>query len=383
MSDPASLHVPFNRPTVAPDQLAYVTESFSSPKISGDGPFTQRAVRAFREHLDTDRVLLTPSCTAALEMSGLLLNVGPGDEVIVPSFTFVSSANAYALLGARLVFADVDPVDFNIDPDHVRSLMTERTKVVVAVHYGGVAADVERLSAICAEFGAALVEDAAHGMFARHDGVPLGRFGALATFSFHETKNVSCGEGGALVVNDDALWDRARIVREKGTDRSRFLDGLVDKYTWVDRGSSYLLADPLAAVLLAQVEFAAEIQRRRRHAVQRFHDELSTWAAANGARMPPRSATPDSEAAHLFPLLLPDRSDRDRFLKHTGSCGVSSVFHYLPLHDSPFGARFDGAECPVTTDVSARLARLPLFSDIGDDEIDRVVEAVTSFEAHG
>lgn len=372
--------VPFNRPAVAPNQLAYVTESFSSPRIAGDGPFTERAVRVLGEYLGTERVLLTPSCTAALEMCCLLLNLGPGDEVIVPSFTFVSTANAFALLGANVVFADVDPLTFNIDPDHVRSLMTDRTRAVVGVHYGGVAADVDRLAATCQGGGATLIEDAAHAMFARRDGTPLGAFGALSTFSFHETKNVSCGEGGALVINDERLWDRARIVREKGTDRSRFREGLVDKYTWVDRGSSYLLADPLAAVLLAQLEFATVIQARRRHAVERFRDELSAWADLNGVWMAPAAPAPADTAAHLFPMLFPNEQERDRFLKHAAGLGITSVFHYLPLHSSPFGKRFGGGDCPVSTDVSSRLARLPLFSDIANDEIDRVVEAVMRFE---
>ena len=372
--------IPFNRSTVAPHQIDYVTASFLSEKISGDGPFTERATQAMAQLMGTDRVLLTPSCTAALEMCALLLDIGPGDEVIVPSFTFVSTANAFALFGATIVFADVDPVDFNIDPSQVEALFTDRTKAVVAVHYGGVPAEVERLAALCDQHGATLIEDAAHAMFATHDGRALGTVGALSTFSFHETKNVSCGEGGALVVNDPELWDRARIVREKGTDRSRFLEGLVDKYTWVDRGSSYLLADPLAAVLLAQLEFGATIQQRRRDAVERYRSGLARWTDDHDVVLPPAAKVPGESAAHLFALLLPDRAERDRFLAHTREHGVASVFHYLPLHDSPCGERYGDRPCPVTTDVSARIARLPLYSDITPDEADRVVEVVTSFE---
>ena len=380
MTSRARREVPFNRPTVAPNQIAYVSESFSSDKISGDGPFTERAVEALGGVLGTDRVLLTPSCTAALEMCALLLGIGPGDEVIVPSFTFVSTANAFALFGAKVVFADIDPVDFNIDPAHVEQLLTDRTRAVVAVHYGGVAADLERLGSLCADRGIALVEDAAHSMFATHDGRPLGRFGALATFSFHETKNLSCGEGGALVVNDERLWDRARIVREKGTDRSRFLEGLVDKYTWVDLGSSYLMADPLAAVLLAQLEFSSTIQDRRRHATARYSSELEVWAKTNDVVLPSPAQPLNQSAAHLFALLLPTRSERDRFLAHARSLGVSSVFHYLPLHSSPFGERCGAVTCPVTDDVSARLARLPLYSDMTAEDLDLVIDAVGSFE---
>lgn len=380
-TSPSGIAVPFNRPTIAPNQLAYLAESFGSEKICGDGAFTARAVGALEQHLGTSRILLTPSCTAALEMCAILLDIGPGDEVIVPSFTFVSTANAFALMGASIVFADIDPVDLNVDPVQVESLVTERTKAIVAVHYGGVPADLQRLLALCERHDIALIEDAAHSLFASHRGQPLGSFGVMSTFSFHETKNASSGEGGALVINDERLWDRARVIREKGTDRSRFLEGLVDKYTWVDRGSSYLLADPLAAVLLAQVEFAATIQARRRRAASTYHRELASWAAANGVAVT-RSDLPEEErAAHLHAMLLPSREERDRFLAHARQRGVTAVFHYLPLHSSPAGRRFGEYDCPVTDDVSGRLARIPLFSDVTDAEVERVVETVLSFEA--
>jgi dTDP-4-amino-4,6-dideoxygalactose transaminase len=379
--------IPFNRPTIAPRQLDYVAESFASDKISGDGAFSHRVTDHLADDLGTDRILLTPSCTDALEMCALLLDIGPGDEVIVPSFTFVSTANAFAMFGARPVFADIDPIRFDIDPDHVASLVTERTRAVVAVHYGGAAAPIDRLTAICDEHGLAFVEDAAHALLGRHGGQPLGRFGALSTFSFHETKNISCGEGGALVVNDEGLWDRARVLREKGTDRARFMEGLVDKYTWIDKGSSYLLADPLAAILLAQLEFSSEIQQRRTAAWSTYAAELAAWAKENEITLPTPAPDGDVDPAHLFAILLPTPEARRRFLEHTRSRGVTTVFHYLPLHRSPYmtGQADNGAlagdDCPVTDDVSARLARLPVFSDVRPDEVPRVLEAVLSFEA--
>jgi len=379
MADP----VPFNRATVAPRQLEYVGESFASSKLAGEGPFTERAREALAALLGTEQLLLTPSCTAALEMSALLGGIGPGDEVIVPSFTFVSTANAFLLMGARPVFADIDPVTMNIDPDSVARLLSERTRAVVPVHYGGRPCDMARLSEMAATVDAMVIEDAAHGLFAAHGGTPLGRLGSLSTFSFHETKNLSCGEGGALVVNDPELWERACVIREKGTDRTKFMLGLTDKYTWVDVGSSYLLADPLAAVLLAQIEYAAETQRRRGDAVTTYLTELAGWAQDHSVTLPPPAAAGDEPAFHMLPLLLPDPATRNRFLQHCRDHGVLSVFHYLPLHRSPMGERLGAApeSCPVTDDVSSRLARLPVFSDMEPWERDRVTEVVLSFEA--
>jgi dTDP-4-amino-4,6-dideoxygalactose transaminase len=340
-------------------------------------------VEAFADLVGTSRILLTPSCTAALEMSALLLDLNHGDEVIVPSFTFVSTANAFVLMGAKVVFADIDPVTLNLDPASTKDRVTERTKAIVPVHYGGTPCDMASLILLAEQAGATVVEDAAHGLFASHKGTPLGRFGALATFSFHETKNLSTGEGGALVVNDESLWERAQVLREKGTDRTIFMLGLVDKYTWVDTGSSYLMADPLAAVLLAQIEFSAETQRRRLDTVIAYRAHLADWAAEQAVILPPEVAAGDTEAGHMFPLLFDSKLTRDRFIDHCRGLGVQSVFHYLPLHDSPMGRRLGAspAECPVTSDVSARLARLPVFSDITVDERDRVLDVVVKFES--
>jgi dTDP-4-amino-4,6-dideoxygalactose transaminase len=372
--------LPFNRATRAPRQVEYLAASFFSDRISGDGPFSHRCVEALGGHLDSERVLLTPSCTSALEMSALLSGVGPGDEVIVPSFTFVSSANAFLLFGATPVFADIDPFRFNVTPESIADAITARTKAVVVVHYGGISCDMTRIRRLCDEHGLILIEDCAHALFASSCGRPLGTHGDLATFSFHETKNVTCGEGGALLVNRDEWWDRALIVREKGTDRTRFMLGQVDKYTWVDRGSSYLLADPLAAIVLAQLEFVDVIQARRKEAWLRYATELPSWATRVGAQLPTEVTRHDVSPYHLFPVLLADNASRDAFLEHCRSYGVTSVFHYLPLHESRIGRQLaPDAQCPVTVDVSGRLARLPLFSDITRAEVDRVIDVVTKF----
>ena len=360
--------------------MEYLAASFFNDRISGDGPFSQRCVDALASHLDSSRVLLTPSCTSALEMSALLSGVGPGDEVIVPSFTFVSTANAFLLFGAKPVFADVDPVHFNVTPDSIAAAITPRTKAVVVVHYGGVSCDMIRIKRLCDEHGLILIEDCAHALFATSCGRPLGTHGDLSTFSFHETKNVTCGEGGALLVNREDWWDRALVVREKGTDRTRFLLGEVDKYTWVDRGSSYLLADPLAAIVLAQLEFVDVIQARRTEAWHRYASELPEWAAEVGAQLPTDVTTHEVSPYHLFAILLADAGARGRFLEHCRSHLVTSVFHYLPLHESRIGRQLDpDADCPVTVDVSGRLARLPLFSDIRPEEVDRVIDVVSAF----
>jgi dTDP-4-amino-4,6-dideoxygalactose transaminase len=380
MAPSSELVLPFNRATRAPRQVEYLAASFFSDRISGDGPFSRRCVDALSAHLRSERVLLTPSCTSALEMSALLSGVGPGDEVIVPSFTFVSSANAFLLFGATPVFADIDPVRFNVTPESIFAALSPRTKAVVIVHYGGVSCDMPRIRRLCDEHGLILIEDCAHALFASSCGRPLGTHGDLATFSFHETKNVTCGEGGALLVNREDWWDRALIVREKGTDRTRFMLGEVDKYTWVDRGSSYLLADPLAAIVLAQLEYVDVIQARRKDAWLRYAAELQRWAKLVDAQLPTEADDGDVSPYHLYPVLLADNAMRDRFLAHCKAEGVTSVFHYLPLHESRVGRELDpDADCPVTVDVSGRLARLPLFSDITPEEVERVIDTVTSF----
>jgi len=372
--------IPFNRPTVAPRQLDFVSEAFASGHLSGDGDFTKRAA-AHLEHLhDGATVLLTTSCTAALELSALLLELQPGDEVIVPSFTFVSSANAFAVMGARLVFVDIDPVTLNLDPAEVAKVIGPRTRAVVAVNYGGVAAVTDDLLELARRHDVVIIEDNAHGLFGSDAGRPLGTRAALSTLSFHETKNVTCGEGGALVINDERYVERAEILREKGTNRSRFFRGMVDKYTWIDVGSSYLMSDVNAAILLAQLEHSEVIQARRRSAVRTYATELADWASSIGVVLPHEHFDAGSPY-HLFPLLLPDLESRTAFLAFTREHGVATTFHYIPLHSSPGGERYGSAPfgCDRAQNVSDRLARLPLFSDLAEHEVDEIVRVVRRF----
>ena len=373
--------IPFNRPTMAPAAPAYLEEVLRTGKVSGDGPFTAAASATLSEIHDGARVLLTTSCTHALEMSALLLDVGPGDEVIVPAFTFVSTANAFALRGATVVFADIRPDTLNIDEQHVEQLVSERTRAIVPVHYAGVGCEMDALGAIASSAGARIVEDNAHGLFGRKGGRPLGTFGAMSTLSFHETKNLSTGEGGALVVNDPELVERAEIIREKGTNRSKFFRGQVDKYTWVDIGSSYLPSELVSAVLVAQLEIAHEVQARRAAIWHRYHVELADWAADNGVRRP--VVPDDAECAwHMYYLLFPGLAERTAFIDHMKARGILTVFHYLPLQSSPMGRRLGSdRQCPVTDSVADRLVRLPFYTSMTDAEQDQVVEAARAFGA--
>jgi dTDP-4-amino-4,6-dideoxygalactose transaminase len=313
-------------------------------------------------------------------MAALLLDIGPGDDVVGPSFTFVSSFNAFVLRGARPVFADVRPDTMNLDPASLESRLTPRTRAIVVVHYAGVACDMEAIGRIAASRGIPIVEDNAHGLFGAWRGRPLGTFGALAALSFHETKNVTCGEGGALVVNDPAFAERAEILREKGTDRSKFFRGEVDKYAWRDLGSSYVPSDILAAFLFAQLERREEIQRRRLACWHAYRDGLAGWAAASGVALP---AIPDGceQPGHLFYLVLPSAAARDAFLAHMRELDIGAVFHYLPLHLSDMGRRFGGrsGDCPVTERVSACLVRLPLSGGLTDAEQREIIETVIRF----
>ena len=374
--------VAFNRVWLGGTEARYMAEVLASGHLCGDGPFTKRAAAWLEHELGAPRVLLTTSCTHALEMCALLLGLGPGDEVIVPAFAFVTTASAFALRGARLVFADVRADTLNLDERALGGLVTQRTRAIVALHYGGVACEMDELARLAGGSGAALVEDNAHGLFGTYRGRKLGTLGRLATQSFHETKNLTCGEGGALVVNDAELVARAEVVREKGTNRARFLRGQVDKYTWVEQGSSYLPAELLAAFLLAQLEASATIQAARMRVWQRYARELESWARATGVALPvvPAHCT---HPAHMFHLLLPELAARTAFLQHLRERGIQAVFHYQPLHLSEVGRALGGrpGQCPVTEDVADRLARLPLHAGLTDEEQERVLAAVTSFRA--
>ncbi len=372
--------IPFNRPAQLDPELAYVKEALERGHLAGDGPFTKRCHSLLEQITATRKVLLTTSCTHALEMSGLLLNLAPGDEIIVPSFAFVTTVNAFVLRGAVPVFVDVQPTTLNLDPKLIEQRITKRTKAIIVLHYGGVSCDMDEILAIAARHSIPVVEDNAHGLFGKYKGKNLGSLGALATQSFHETKNISCGEGGALLINDPSLMQRAEIIREKGTNRSRFFRGQVDKYTWVDLGSSYLPSDILAAVLCAQLEAHERIQARRRAIWQRYEQELKDWAASNGATLP---HVPEycEQAYHMFYMLMPNLDLRRDLIAHMKERGMQAPFHYLPLHLSDMGVKFGGkaGDCPVTEDLSDRLLRLPLFFDLNEDQQTRVIKGVHEF----
>lgn len=369
--------IPFNRPSLVGPELEWMAEAVAGGCISGDGAFTRRCQEILERELGVPRSFLTTSCTHALELAALLLDVGPGDEVIVPSFTFVSTANAFVLRGARPVFADSRPDTLNLDEERLEELVTPRTRAIAVVHYAGVGCAMERVMEVAAAHGLAVVEDNAHGLFGRYRGRWLGTFGALATQSFHETKNFTCGEGGALLVNDPALVPRAEILREKGTDRSRFFRGEIDKYTWVDVGSSYLPSDLLAAFLAAQLEAREAVQARRRAIWEAYRDGLADWAGEEGVRLP---AVPEGceQAYHLFYLMLPGLDARTALIAHLRARGVHAVFHYVPLHLSAMGRRFGGrpGDCPVAEAAGDRLLRLPFYNSLRDDEQERVIAAV-------
>jgi dTDP-4-amino-4,6-dideoxygalactose transaminase len=371
--------IPFNRPSLMGNEIAYITQSVTEGHISGDGSFTKRC-HALLEELLGARALLTTSCTHALEMAALLLDIEPGDEVIVPSFTFVSTVNAFVLRGAKPVFCDIRPDTLNLDEAQLPQLITPKTRAIVPVHYAGVGCEMDEIMCLANERGIAVVEDNAHGLFGKYRGKLLGTFGAFATQSFHETKNVYCGEGGALLLNDPRYVERAEIIREKGTNRSRFFRGQVDKYTWVDIGSSYLPSDVLAAFLLAQLEVRDLIQARRRHIWERYHAALAPWAAEHGARRPIVPAHCE-QAYHMYYLILPSLAARMALIAHLKAQRILSVFHYLPLHLSDMGQQFGGrvGDCPVTERVSDCLLRLPFYNTLAEDDQDRVIAAIMAF----
>jgi dTDP-4-amino-4,6-dideoxygalactose transaminase len=375
-----TISIPFNRPCLAGNEYKYIAEAITNGHASGDGPFTRRCHELLERELGVPKALLTTSCTHALEMAAMLLDCGPDDEVILPSFTFVSTANAFVLRGARIVFSDVRRDTLNLDESHLEALITPRTKAVVLVHYAGVSCEMNSICTIAQRHGVRLIEDNAHGLFARYKGKYTGTFGTLATQSFHETKNVTCGEGGALLVNDRGLIERALVLREKGTNRSQFFRGQVDKYTWVDIGSSYLPSDLLAAFLFAQLEGRDEIQRKRKRIWETYRTQFADWATQRGVGLP--VVPVDCEQAyHMFYLILPSFEYRQALIRHLKAQGILSVFHYVPLHLSDMGRKCAAQEahCPVTEELSLRLLRLPFYNDLTETEQARVVDAVTSF----
>ncbi len=374
------IRIPFNRPFATGDEFEYVRAAISASKFSGDGPFTAECHRLLEKSLGVQKVLLTTSCTHALEMAALLLNVGPEDEVIVPAFTFPSAINAFVLRGSKPVFVDVRADTLNIDERQIEQHLSDRTKAIFLVHYAGVGCELDMIMPLARRHNIGVVEDNAHGLYGKYRGRFLGTFGEVATLSFHETKNFSCGEGGALLINDVQLNERAEIIREKGTNRSRFFRGEVDKYTWVDVGSSYLPSDLLAAFLRAQLEHRDQIQSRRREIWETYSRELASWAEANGVRLP--VVPPECEQTyHMFYVIMPSLESRQALITHLRCSGILGVFHYLPLHLSPMGLRFGGrqGDCPVTEDLSDRLLRLPFFTGMSSSEQSQVIEAVSAF----
>lgn len=365
--------------------MNYLAQVIANGHISAKGPYTKRAEELLRSKLGALDVLLTTSCTDALEMTAMLLDLGPGDVVIVPSFTFSSTATAFARQGASIRFCDIRTPDLGLDPDHVEASVDERVKAIVTVHYAGVASDVLRLREIADRHGIPLIEDNAHGLFAEHRGAKLGGFGQMSTVSFHETKNFVCGEGGALVINDPAFIDQAHILLDKGTNRREFLEGLTDKYTWQGHGSSFGLSDMLAAFLLAQLERATEIQAKRRCVHENYVRLLSSDAARLGVTLPYEHPG-DKPADHMFYVLLPVASQRADVIALMRAEGVNPTFHYVPLHSAP-GAQVlvdRHQECPVTDDISSRLLRLPFYNDLTLGDQERVVATfVQAMEKQG
>jgi len=348
--------------------------------ISGDGEFTKKCHSLLESQLGCNKVLLTTSCTHALEMAALLLDIQSGDEVIVPSFTFVSTVNAFVLRGAFPRFIDCRPDTLNMDETKLEKLITKKTKAILPVHYAGVGCEMDKISAIAQAKRIAIVEDNAHGLFGKYKGKYLGTFGTFATQSFHETKNFTSGEGGALLINKSQYIEQAEIIREKGTNRSRFFRGMVDKYSWVSIGSSYLPSDILAGFLFAQLENWQKIQAKREHIWNFYNQNLKNWSEKEGVRLPIVPPGCD-QSFHMFYLLLPDLEKRSAMIKHLKDRGVDAVFHYLPLHLSDMGLHFGGkpGDCPITERVSDQLLRLPFFYDLSDNELEQVADAVTSF----
>ena len=374
------IHIPFNKPSVTGSELIYVGQAVAGAHASGDGPFGKRAEAMLEKCFGANRVLLTTSCTSALELAALLCDLQPGDEVIVPSYTFVSTANAFVLRGATPVFVDIRPDTLNIDERLIEQAITPRTRAIFPVHYGGVGCEMDTIMDIADRHGLLVVEDAAQGVCARYKDRWLGTMGHLGCYSFHETKNVSCGEGGALVVNDPALECRAEILREKGTNRSQFMRGEVDKYSWVDVGSSYVLSDMLAAFLVGQIENMEKITRRRGEIFDLYSAMLAPLAERGLIRIPvvPKHC---ATSYHMFYVLTADIEERTALIAHLRAAGIFAVFHYVPLHSSPFAQSLGTPQTnlPMTDELSARLLRLPMYFDLTDWEVEEVASVVLDF----
>lgn len=374
------MKIPFNKPGIVGNEFEYIKQTIHEMHISGDGMFTKKVHKLLEGQLGVEKALLTTSCTHALEMAAILLDIKPGDEVIVPAFTFVSSVNAFVLRGARPVFIDIHQDTLNLNETQLERLITAKTRVIVPVHYAGVGCEMDIILKIADKHHISVVEDNAHGLYGKYKGNYLGTFGTFAVQSFHESKNFTSGEGGALLINASKYVERAEIIREKGTNRSRFFRGQIDKYTWVDIGSSFLPSDILAAFLFAQLEKRDMIQQKRKNIWEYYHMHLSDWANANGFKQPYVPAHCD-QTYHMYYLLCPSLEIRQAMIEYLKANDVLSVFHYLPLHISTMGTKFGGkkGDCPVTEDVSDRLFRLPFYNQLSEDDQNRVIGLLQSF----
>ncbi len=370
----------FNNPCLVGHELTYIADAILRGHSAGNGIYTKRCQQFLEDKLGSPKVLLTTSCTDALELTALLLDIQPGDEVLLPSFTFVSTANAFVLRGAVPVFVDIRPDTLNLNVDLLTDAITPRTKAVIPVHYAGVGCEMDRICSLARRHSIAVVEDNAQGLFGRYRNQFLGTFGSLATLSFHETKNVTCGEGGALVVNDPAFIERGEILREKGTNRSRFDRGQVDKYTWVDLGSSFLPSDILAAFLLAQLERYDYIRAKRQRIWETYSDQLKGWAEEHHVQLPHVPSNCE-QSYHMFYVIMPSPELRDAMIQHLKRCGIMAVFHYVPLHLSQMGQRLaPNTSCPVTVRASSCLLRLPFYNDLSEPQQAEVLEAIQRFD---
>lgn len=372
--------ITFNQPFIVGKELYYIAQAVQKGHLAGDGEFTKKCNAWMEEKFGAKKVLLTHSCTAALEMAALLADVGPGDEVIMPSYTFVSTANAFALRGATIRFVDIRPDTLNMDETKIEAAITPKTKVIVPVHYAGVACQMDVIMALAAKHNLLVIEDAAQGVNATFNGQYLGTIGHLGCYSFHETKNFISGEGGALVINDPRFIERAEIIREKGTNRSKFFRGQVDKYTWVDIGSSYLPSELIAAFLYAQLEQADEITRQRHEIHERYAGGLQTLADAGHLRLPQPDAKYEHNA-HMFYIIVKSESIRAQLLSYLKQNNILAVFHYVPLHTSPVGQRYGckSGDLPITEDLSERLIRLPCYYELTRDDQDVVIAKINDF----
>ena len=374
--------IPFSQHARLGNDLHYVKKTLENSKTSGDGFFSKKVEQILNKKLHiSGKTLLTTSCTHALEIAAILINLKPGDEVIVPSYTFVSSALAFHMHGAKIVFADIKPNTLNIDETKIEKLITKKTKAIVAVHYAGISCEMNEIMKIGKKFHLYIIEDNAHGIFGEYHGRKLGSIGHMSTFSFHKTKNISCGEGGALALNKPELCDRAEIIREKGTDRLKFLRGEVDKYTWVDKGSSYIMSDILSAVLFYQLKLSKKIQFKRKSLWDSYHKNLKDWCNENDITQP---LVPShcKQSYHMYYLLLPNHSLQTKFINYLSKLKIKAVTHYQPLHTSPFIKKmstYKGDYCPVTTDVSQRIVRLPLFYNMTSKQHSKVLNDIDSF----